>query len=85
MIRWRPPHLWEEIAETLRARIESGQYPPRTRMPSIRDVMGEFDVGRNTALRALEFLEEQGFVAMRQSQGTFVAPAEEWPAGDDGE
>lgn len=84
MIKWRPPHLWEKVAETLRARIESGQYPPQSRVPSIREVMQEFEVGRNTALHALEYLEEQGYVAMRQSQGTFVAPPGEWPArGDD--
>lgn len=79
MIQWRPPHLWEEIAETLRERIVSGQYAPRTRIPSIRTVMQEFEVGRNTALHALEHLEGQGYVVMRQSQGTFVAPPEEWP------
>ncbi|MER7500412.1 winged helix-turn-helix domain-containing protein [Nonomuraea pusilla] len=80
MIKWRPPHLWQGVADTLRGRIKSGEYPPRSRMPSIRDVMGEFDVGRNTALHALQYLEEQGFVVMVQSQGTFVTPAEEWPA-----
>jgi DNA-binding GntR family transcriptional regulator len=80
MIKWRPPHLWESVAETLRERITSGEYPPQTRVPSIRDVMQEFEVGRNTALRALGYLEEQGFVAMRQSKGTYVAPPEEWPA-----
>lgn len=79
MINWRPSHLWEEVAETLRQRILSGQYPPRARIPSIRDVMQEFEVGRNTALHALQYLEEQGYVVMVQSQGTFVTPAEEWP------
>jgi GntR family transcriptional regulator len=79
MIKWRPPHLWEEIAETLRARIRNGDYPPRTRIPSIRDVMQEFEVGRNTALHALQHLQEQGYVVMVQSQGTFVTPPEEWP------
>ena len=79
MIKWRPSHLWEEVAETLRARIESGQYPPRSRMPSIRVVMQEFSVGKNTALHALEHLEELGLVVMVQSQGTFVTPPEEWP------
>lgn len=80
MIKWEPKHRWEEVAEALRARIESGQYAPRSRMPSIRDVMGEFEVGRNTVLRALEDLKERGLIVTRQSQGTFVSPAEEWPA-----
>lgn len=79
MIKWRPPHLWEQIAETLRDRIRSGEYPPQSRMPSIRDLMQEFEIGRNTALHALEALEEEGFAVMVQSQGTFVTPPEEWP------
>ncbi|MFI7691825.1 winged helix-turn-helix domain-containing protein [Nonomuraea sp. NPDC049655] len=80
MIKWRPPHLWEHVAETLRSRIVSGEYPPQSRMPSIRTVMQEFEVGRNTALHALEHLEEEGYAVMVQSQGTFVTPPEEWPS-----
>lgn len=69
--RIEPPYL--QLAEILAAKIESGELPPGVRVPSIRTLMGEYDVGKNTAIRALDELRERGLVEVRQGWGTFVA------------
>lgn len=65
--------------EDLRDRILSGEYQPRTAIPSIPQLMQIHEVGRNTVMRAIGSLEEQGLVVARQSKGTFVVPREESP------
>ena len=70
--------------EDLRHRILTGEYPPRTAIPGVKRIMQLYDVGRNTALRVIASLAEQGLVVPRQSQGTFVAPVEDRPERDEG-
>jgi DNA-binding GntR family transcriptional regulator len=79
MIKWVPKHRWEVVMEDLRERILDGEYQPRTAIPSIPRLMQVYEVGRNTVLRAVSSLEEQGLVVARQSQGTFVIPPEDRP------
>jgi DNA-binding GntR family transcriptional regulator len=78
---WEPKHRWEEVRDDLRARILSGEYPPRTPIPAIPRIMQEFEVGRNTALRAVAALVAQGLVVVKRSKGTYVVPPEDRPAG----
>jgi len=82
MIAWVPDPerpLWEQMMETLRRRILDGTYPPRTKIPSLKQLTQEFGVGLNTARHAVDDLEEQGYVLPVSSLGTFVRQAEEWP------
>ncbi|MFI7126050.1 winged helix-turn-helix domain-containing protein [Nonomuraea sp. NPDC050153] len=84
MINWDPAPerpLWLQLMETLRQRIVSGTYAPRTKIPSLKQITQEFEVGLNTARHAIDDLEAQGYVRPVPSLGTFVAPAEEWPRG----
>lgn len=69
--RIEPPYL--QLAEILEARIKSGELGPGTRVPSITDLMGTYDVGKNTAIRALAVLRDAGLVEVRQGWGTFVS------------
>lgn len=66
-----PPY--QQVAEILAARITSGELPPGARVPSIADLMGTYEIGKNTAIRAIGMLRERGLVEVRQGWGTFVA------------
>jgi DNA-binding GntR family transcriptional regulator len=66
-----PPYV--QVAAFLRERIRSGDLRPGSRVPSISYLMGEYDIARNTARRALKELEAEGLVEIRQGWGTFVA------------
>lgn len=79
MIQWEPKHRWEEVADEVRQRILSGQYPPRTAIPSVSQLMQEYEIGRNTALHVIRALAEQGLVVARRSMGTYVVPPEDRP------
>lgn len=73
--RIEPPYL--QLADILEARIKSGELAPGTRVPSITDLMGTYDVGKNTAIRALAVLRDKKLVQVRQGWGTFVAQGPE--------
>jgi DNA-binding GntR family transcriptional regulator len=82
MINWVPDPerpLWLQLMETLRGRILDGTYAPRTKLPSLKQLTQEFEVGLNTARHAISDLEGQGYVRAVKSLGTFVTPREEWP------
>ena len=55
-----PPY--RQIAAILRRRIESGQYPPDTRIPTESELMEAFEVARTTARRAIAALREEGLI-----------------------
>jgi GntR family transcriptional regulator len=71
--RIEPPYL--QLAEILEARIKSGELAPGTRVPSITDLMGTYDIGKNTAIRAVKELRDKGLVEVRPGWGTFVRTA----------
>ncbi|WET81600.1 GntR family transcriptional regulator [Amycolatopsis sp. QT-25] len=67
---------YQEIADALRARIESGEYPIEGRLPGISALQEEFEVpGLNTIRAAIRILVEEGMVETRQGVGTFVLRA----------
>lgn len=68
--RIEPPYL--QLAEILAAQVESGELAPGARVPSISSLAGTYDVGKNTAIRALAELRERGLVETRPGWGTFV-------------
>jgi DNA-binding GntR family transcriptional regulator len=72
-----PPY--QQVAAQLRQRILSGQYPPRSRLPSAEGISQETGVARFTARKALHLLVGEGLAVIRPGWGTFVRPQEEWP------
>ncbi|MCR4588270.1 MAG: PLP-dependent aminotransferase family protein [Lachnospiraceae bacterium] len=52
--------------------IESGIYPPDTKLPSKRTIAGEVGVSLITAEHALALLCDEGYVEARQRSGYFV-------------
>lgn len=63
---------YHEIAEDLRQRIQSGEYPQGTKLPTEEDLGDSYQASRNTIRQAIERLTREGLVAKRQGQGTFV-------------
>jgi GntR family transcriptional regulator len=66
----KPPY--EQVAELLKARIESGKYPKDERIPSETELMAEFEIGRTTARKAVAWLRDRGLVETVPTRGTYV-------------
>lgn len=68
------PSRWasQRIAEDLEARIRSGEYKPKARLPSERSLAASERVARNTARAALELLERRGLIDIVHGSGAFV-------------
>lgn len=68
------PPLYVQVYTTIRKRIESGEYPPRTLIPSEATLIRELNVSQITVRRALLELQTAGYVRKKQGIGTFVLP-----------
>ncbi len=64
---------YQQIAETLRGRVASGELAPGTRLKNQRALAREFGVTLMTLRQGLELLEREGLIARRHGLGTFVA------------
>jgi CheY-like chemotaxis protein len=62
--------LAQRIYDTLRDRY--GEQPPGTRLPTLVDLVAEFDVAPMTVREALAKLESDGYIVREQGRGTFV-------------
>ena len=60
------------VMGTLFARIQSGEYPADSRLPSERALAAELGVSRNTVREALDVLEARKMIRRRQGSGSFV-------------
>lgn len=54
--------LYQEVHDRLMERIRSGAIPPRGQLPSERELMEEYGVGRPAVREALQALERSGIV-----------------------
>ncbi|MFC5452044.1 FadR/GntR family transcriptional regulator [Paenibacillus aestuarii] len=61
------------VLEQLKKRIESGEYSPGYRLPSVVDLASGFNVGRSTIREALSALKAMGWLDIRHGEGTFVS------------
>ncbi|MFE0701565.1 GntR family transcriptional regulator [Streptomyces sp. NPDC058872] len=64
------PYL--QIADALRARIVSGEWPVGERLPSRAQLAEEYGVGRNVTQRAMDRLIVEGLLEGRAGSGTYV-------------
>ena len=63
---------YEEIAESLRARIAKGEFAPGEMVPSSRDLSEQWAVSRATVIKAMDVLRADGVVEARQGTGFVV-------------
>lgn len=66
---------YRQIAAILRARIESGEYQPGQRLPSIATLMQEYGVAHLTANKALRLLVDEGVAELSPGRGFYVKGA----------
>ncbi|GAA1316256.1 GntR family transcriptional regulator (plasmid) [Streptomyces sp. NBC_00053] len=63
---------YRQIADTLRAAIDAGEYQPGDRLPGENPLAAEHDVAVMTARQALNALKTEGLVESRKGAGFFV-------------
>lgn len=74
--------LYQQIADQLRALIDSGEYPPGSYLPTERELSKQFGVSRTSLREALIALEVLGLVKVRVGDGVVVqAPVAEADSG----
>ena len=64
--------IWVQLADDFRRRIVSGQWPPGTKVPSVRELAADTGVNPNTVQRALGALDSEGLTATERTAGRFV-------------
>jgi DNA-binding GntR family transcriptional regulator len=63
---------YRQLAEILRRRIEAGEYPTGSRIPTESELVDEFEVARGTARRAIAVLREDGLIFTVAQRGSYV-------------
>ncbi|HEY1914566.1 MAG TPA: GntR family transcriptional regulator [Streptosporangiaceae bacterium] len=66
------PPKYAQLIEELQRRIDSGEYPPGSMLPSEHQLTAEFSVARPTVVRALRTLRGDGWIETQQGKGSFV-------------
>jgi GntR family transcriptional regulator len=64
-------YAYAQLARILAARIERGEWASGP-LPSVKALEQEYDVGRDTVLRALGVLRDDGRVFTIPKRGTYV-------------
>lgn len=62
---------YKRIANELRPEIEA--LSPGEQVPSVSAICDRFNVSRNTAIRALKLLKDEGLITTEQGWGSFRA------------
>lgn len=61
-----------QLADLFRQRIARGTWPQGARVPSLDELVREFEVARVTVRQAIELLAREGLVSPQRGRGTFV-------------
>jgi DNA-binding transcriptional regulator YhcF (GntR family) len=79
MIEWESDvPRWKQVANVIRHRIADGTYAPRTRVPSVMQLVDEFGIAQATAQKVHIGLREDGLIYTEPGLGSFVSvPPEE--------
>ena len=68
---YAPPKYAQVVAE-IKRRIESGEYPAGSLLPSEHQLVDGFGVSRPTIVKALSSLRQDGWIETQQGKGSFV-------------
>lgn len=71
--RGDPLPLAEQVAAEIRRAIAEGEASPGDRLPLATDLAAVLGVNKNTVLRALHLLREEGLLEFRRGHGITVA------------
>ena len=65
--------LFQQLADTLRSAIETGEYPAGSRLPTENELCQKYSVSRVTVRKALDELSRSEYLVRNPGKGTFVA------------
>jgi len=68
-----PTDLYEQVAAEIRRAIADGEAKPGERLPAAVDLAAILGVNKNTVLRSLQILREEGLLDFRRGRGITVA------------
>jgi GntR family transcriptional regulator len=66
------PPKYAQIVSTIQRRIQTGEYPPGSLLPSETQLIREFGVSRPTVVRALQVLQSQRWIDREHGRGSYV-------------
>jgi len=67
-----PIPRYVQLAGLFRQRVDKGIWPPGSVLPSIEQLMAQFDVARVTVRQAVALLAGEGVLSPQRGRGTFV-------------
>jgi GntR family transcriptional regulator len=70
--RDEPVALHDQVAAEIRKAIAEGEAAPGERLPLAQDIAAILGVNKNTVLRALHILREEGLLEFRRGRGVTV-------------
>lgn len=68
---------YRQIYERLAERMRTGEYEADSKLPSETELMHEHDASRGTVRKALDLLQEHGYVRKHHGKGVFVLRREQ--------
>ncbi|MCC6379918.1 MAG: GntR family transcriptional regulator [Burkholderiales bacterium] len=72
LFRDSPVPRYAQLSTLLRGRIERGEWPAGTQIPTLEALVETFGVARVTARQAIALLAREGLVRAERGRGTFV-------------
>ena len=67
-----PIPRYVQLADLFRHRVDKGEWGPGATLPSIDELMLQFDVARVTVRQAVALLADEGLLSPQRGRGTFV-------------
>jgi GntR family transcriptional regulator len=74
--------IYLDVIDVLMKRIQEGQYPPGSKLPSEDQLAREFGISRVSLREGLRVMSEDGILFRRQGSGTFVRDKKTMPVQD---
>src|ERR1700681_3162477 len=71
--RSEPVALHDQVAAEIRRAIAEGEAGPGERLPLVEDIAAVLGVNKNTVLRAMHILRDEGLLEFRRGRGITVA------------
>jgi DNA-binding GntR family transcriptional regulator len=66
------PPKYAQVVDEIKRRIEAGDYPPGSLLPSEHQLVQDFGVSRPTVVKALSALRQENWIETQQGRGSFV-------------
>lgn len=67
---------YQQIVNSVRAAAAKGALKPGTKLPSVNELVIEFDISRDTVVRAYDQLKESGVIESVPGKGYYLRPVE---------